>query len=126
MFKIKEFKLAIDDLHASIQTGKYPSENLHKLYQRLATAHEHLHEYQHAIEMYRKQFNSMRSSSLLKSQKLQMKSDIEKSIAMCKRSSGAQNFTNYESDCPSSSSADFPVYPKLHSELPKASGVFIK
>ena len=126
LFKIKEFKLAIDDLHASIQTGKYPTENLHKLYQRLATAHEHLQEYQKAIEMYRKQFDSMRSSSLLKSQKLQMKSDIEKSMARCKRCSGAQHFTSYQSDCPSPSSADFPVYPKLHSQLPNASGMFIK
>ena len=126
LFKIKQFKLAIDDLHESIQTGKYPSENLHKLYQRLATAHEHLQEYQQAIEMYRKQFDSMRSSSLLKSQKLQMKSDIEKSMARCKRGSGAQNFTNYQSDCPSPSSADFPVYRKLHSQLPNASGMFIR
>ena len=126
LFKIKEFKLAIDDLHASIQTGKYPTENLHKLYQRLATAHEHLQEYQQAIEMYRKQFDSMRSSSLLKSQKLQMKSDIEKAIARCKRCSGAQNFTTYQSDCPSPSSANFPVYPKLHPTLPNASGMFIR
>ena len=126
LFKIKEFKLAIDDLHASIQTGKYPTENVHKLYQRLATAHEHLQEYQKAIEMYRKQFDSMRSSSLLKSQKLQMKSDIEKSMARCKRCSGAQNFTTYQSDYPDSSSAEFPVYPKLHSQLPNASGMFIR
>merc|ERR1739844_480085 len=50
-----------------------------------------------------------------------MKSDIEKSMARCKRCSGAQNFTSYQSDCPRPSSTDFPVYPKLHSQLPNAS-----
>ena len=96
LVKLKEFKWAIEDLHASIQTGKYPSDNVHKLYQRLAKAHECLQEYDLAIDSYKLQYDSMRTSKLSKSQKLQMKSDTEKSIASCKKYFTAQNFSAFE------------------------------
>ena len=122
LVKLKEFKWAIEDLHASIQTGKYPSDNVHKLYQRLAKAHECLQEYDLAINSYKLQYDSMRTSKPSKSQKLQMKSDIEKSIASCKKYFTAQNFTAFEAAGCRPCSVNFPVYHQPHSQLHNASG----
>ena len=122
LVKLKEFKWAIEDLHASINTGKYPSDNVHKLYQRIAKAHECLQEYDLAIASYKLQYDSMRTTNLSKSQKLQMKSDTEKSIASCKKYFTAQNFTAFEAAGPRPCSVDFPVYHQPHSQLHNASG----
>ena len=122
MVKLKEFKWAIDDLNASIQTRKYPSDNIHKLYQRLAKAHEYLQEYDLAIDSYKLQYDSMRTSNLSKSQKLQMKSDIEKSLASCKKLLAAKKFTALESDEPNSRSVSFPTYLEPHAQLQNTSG----
>ena len=122
LVKLKEFKWAIEDLHASIQTGKYPSDNVHKLYQRLAKAHECLQEYDSAITSYKLQYDSMRTSKLSKSQKLQMKSDIEKSLASCKKFLATKHFTALESCDPNSRSVSFPTYHEPHAQLQNASG----
>ena len=122
LVKLKEFKLAIEDLHASIQTGNYPSDNVHKLYQRLAKAHECLQEYDSAIASYKLQYDSMRTSNLSKSQKLQMKSDIEKSLALCKKRLATKNFTSLKSNEHNAHSVGFPTYHKPHDQLPNASG----
>ena len=122
LVKLKEFKWAIDDLNASIQTRKYPSDNIHKLYQRLAKAHEYLQEYDLAIDSYKLQYDSMRTSNLSKSQKLQMKSDIEKSLASCKKFLATKNFTALESAEPNSLSVSFPTYHEPHAQLQNTSG----
>ena len=121
--KMKELKWAIEDLRMSIETGKYPSESLHKLYSRLAKAYEHLQQFELAITSYKMQFDSMKAStSLTKSQKLQMKSDTEKSIASCKKYFTAQNFTAFEAAGSRPCSVNFPVYRQPHSQLHNASG----
>ena len=121
--KMKELKWAIEDLSMSIETGKYPSESIHKLYSRLAKAYEHLQQFELAITSYKMQFDSMKASaSLTKSQKLKMKSDTEKSIASCKKYFTAQNFTAFETADSRPCSVNFPVYHQPHSHLHNASG----
>ena len=122
LVKLKEFKWAIEDLYASIRTGKYPSDNVHKLYQRLAKAHECLQEYDLAINSYKLQYNSMRTSKLSKTQKLQMKSDIEKSLALCKKRLATKSFTSLKSNEHNAHSVSFTTYNKPHAQLPNASG----
>ena len=122
LVKLKEFKWAIEDLHASINTEKYPSDNVHKLYQRLAKAHECLQEYDLAIDSYKLQYDSMRTSNLSKSQKLQMKSDIEKSLALCKKRLATKNFTSLKPNEHNARPVSFPSYHKPHAQLPNALG----
>ena len=122
LVKLKEFKWAIEDLYASIRTGKYPSDNVYKLYQRLAKAHECLQEYDLAINSYKLQYDSMRTSKLSKTQKLQMKSDIQKSLASCKKFLATKNFTAFESAMPNSRSVRFPTYHEPHAKLQNTSG----
>ena len=121
--KMKEVKWAIEDLRMSIATGKYPSESIHKLYSRLAKAYEHLQQFDLAITSYKMQFDSMKaSSSLTKSQKLQMKSDIEKSLALCKKRLATKSFTSLKSNEHNAHSVSFTTYNKPHAQLPNASG----
>ena len=122
LVKLKEFEWAIEDIHSSINTGKYPSDNVHKLYQRLAKAHECLQEYDLAIASYKLQYDSMRTSNLSKSQKLQMKSDIEKSLALCKKRLATKSFTSLKSNEHNACPVSFPSYHKPHAHLPNASG----
>ena len=122
LVKLKEFKWAIEDLHASINTEKYPSDNVHKLYQRLAKAHECLQEYDSAINSYKLQYDFMRTSKLSKSQKLQMKSDIEKSLALCKKRLATKNFTDLKSNEHNVRPVSFPTYHTPHAQLTNASG----
>ena len=73
--KAKEFKFAIEDINAAIDTGKYPQENLHKLYQRSAKSYECLQNFENAVNSYMKLLSSLKISKLTKAQKLQIKNE---------------------------------------------------
>ena len=96
--KINEFNWAITDLNSSIQTGQYPPQNLYKLYQRLAKAHEHLEEFESAEYSYKQLIESIQLSKVVKTQKLQIKNEAEKCMALCKKRLIAQNFTSFEAN----------------------------
>ena len=53
-FKFKEFVLAIEDIHAAIDSEKYPEENLHNFYRRLAESYENQQEFDKSIHNYEK------------------------------------------------------------------------
>ena len=109
-------------LNSSIQTGQYPIENLYKLYQRLAKAHEHLEEFESAVYHYKKIIESIELSKVAKNQKLQTKNEAEKCISLCKKRLIAQNFTSLESNKKEATQSDFPKYAATHPQIQNASG----
>ena len=122
LFKIKHFEWAIKDLNLAIISEKYPNENLHKLYQRLAKSHEHLQEFQSAIDCYNMFVKSLKFSKLTKSEKLQIKSGTEKAIAFCKKGLMASNLTSFIANEENDTATNFPNYKTPHLLIPNASG----
>ena len=125
LFKIKEFEWAILDINLSIETGRYPQENLHKLYQRLAKSYEHLQKFELAINCYKKFIESLKLSNLTKNQRLQLKNDTEKSMVFCKNGVMAKNLTAFKPNEEQNSNAKFPSYSRVHSQIKNASGKYI-
>ena len=122
--KVREFKFAIDDINAAIDTGKYPPENLHKLYQRLAKSYENLQEFTNAINSYMKLLSSLKISKLSKSQKLQIKNETEKSLSFCKKAVTAKSLTSISQNETLDKKESFPSYTSLHPQLENSSGNF--
>ena len=118
--KIKELQWAIQDLNTCIETKNYPSENLYKLYQRLSKAHEYLESFNLAINNYNELIVAVELSHLSKAQKLQIKKESEKCIALCKKKVVAKNFVSFESK---ENNSDFPKYSAYHPEIINASGI---
>ena len=118
-FKFKEFKLSIEDVHAAIDSEKYPEENLHKLYRRLAESYENLQKFDKSIHYYEKIEPSLKLSRLTKAQQLQIIIETEKSLSFCKhaRVGKSQVLINEKSN-----NVDFPKYKATHVEIPNASG----
>ena len=125
LFKIREFRLSIEDINLSIETKRYPLVSLHKLYHRLAKTYEHLQEYTLAINCYKKAYDSLKVSNLSKSQKLQIKSETENAINFCKKGVVGLNLTSYKCDGIQDTTTNFPVYKATHSDIQNASGVFV-
>ena len=125
LFKVKEFKFAIDDINAALGTGKYPPENIHKLYQRLAKSHELLLQFDDALRSYVKLLASLKQSKLNKTQKLQIKNETEKSMSFCKKAVTAKNLTTITSTESHDKKDDFPTYRAYHPQLLNTSGKFI-
>ena len=124
LFKVKQFKLAIEDINAAIGTEKYPQENLHKLYQRLSKSHEHIQEFEDAVSGYSRLISSLKLSKLTTSQKLQIKNETEKSLSFCKNALTAKNLTTISQAGNKDDNKKFPAYKSFHSELENASGKF--
>ena len=124
LFKVKEYKFAIEDINAAISTEKYPPENIHKLYQRLAKSHELLLQFDSALLSYMKLLSSLKQSKLTKTQKLQIKNETEKSMSFCKKAVTAKNLTTISSTESHDKNDDFPTYKSYHSQLENASGKF--
>jgi len=120
--KIKECEWAIRDLNLAIETGKYPSENIYKLHQRKAKAHEFLEKFDSAIEDYHNVIQSVEFSSLNKPQKLQIKKESEKCSALCKKKSVAKNFVSVDKDDNVKHKLEFPKYSSMHPEIQNTSG----
>ena len=124
LFKVRQFKLAIEDINAAICTEKYPQENLHKLYQRLAKSYEQIQEFENAVGCYAKLISSLKLSKLTKTQKLQIKNDTEKSLSFCKKAVTAKNLTTIAHAEKLDDTDTFPVYKSLHPQFENASGKF--
>ena len=124
LFKIKQFKLAIEDINAAICTENYPQENVHKLYQRLVKSYEQIQEFENAVGSYAKLISSLKLSKLTKAQKLQIKNDTEKSLSLCKKAVTAKNLTTMSQDGVQDDTDNFPVYKSLHPQFENASGKF--
>ena len=122
LFKIKEFEWATQDINLAIETGSYPQENLHKLYQRLAKSYEHLQNFELAINYYKKFIESIKLSNLTKSQRLQFKNDSQKSMMFCKNGVMAKNLASFKSTDEQNAKANFPSYTRVHSQMKNASG----
>ena len=122
LFKIKEFKMAIEDINAAIKSNQYPDENVHKLYQRLAKSYEHLQESEKAVNCYAKLESSLTLSKLTKVQKLQIMDESEKSVGLCKTAIIAKDVTDVNKMDKDRSESNFPCYKALHGEIKNASG----
>ena len=122
--KVKEFKFAIEDINAAIDTGKYPQENLHKLYQRLAKSYECLQEFEKAVDSYMKLLSSLKISKLTKTQKLQIKNETEKSLSFCKKAVTAKSLTSISTNENHDKKEAFPFYKSFHPQLENSSGNF--
>ena len=122
LFKVREFRFAIQDINAALKTEKYPQENVNKLYQRLAKSHEQLQEYENALNAYVQLLSSLKQSHLTKTQKLQIKNETEKSMSFCKKAVTAKNLTTISSNKHDDETQEFPTYKSYHSELLNASG----
>ena len=123
--KIKECELAIQDLNLAIETGKYPKENVYKLYQRKAKAHEYLEKFEFAIDDYKNVIEMVDFSTLSKAQKLQIRKESEKCMALCKKKSVAKSFVSLEKDNDVRSKIDFPKYDVMHHQIENTSGKFV-
>ena len=121
-FKIKEFKWAIQDLILSIETGKYPTENMYKLYQRLAKSYEYLKSFELAAVNHKKIVETVDLSNLPKAQKLQVKNDAQKRTGVCKKMGVAQSFVSLDSNKKLEGHGEFPKYKSSHREIQNASG----
>ena len=121
--KINEFCKAINDLNSAIQTGKYPDENLYKLYQRLSKAHEQLEEFETAITNYKNVIEFVERSTLTKSQKLQVKNEVGKCMDVCKKRIMANSLTPFQYKDNKGAPSDFPTYNATHPEIINASGL---
>ena len=122
LFKIKEFEFSIQDLRSAIETEKYPKENVHKLYHRLAKAFEQLLEFESAINCYEKVVKFLRISNITKTQKSQIKNETEKCIAFCKKEVISKNFTSLNLNNKQDVKDEFPTYKTPHSIIENASG----
>ena len=120
--KIKECELAIQDLNLAIETGKYPKENIYKLHQRKAKAHEFLEKFDIAIDDYKYVIETVEFSTLSKAQKLQIRKESEKCMALCKKKSVAKSFVSIEKADDVKSKTDFPKYDVMHPEIENTSG----
>jgi len=118
-FKLKEFKLSIEDVHAAIDSEKYPEENLHKLYRRLAESYETLQQFDKSIHYYEKIEPSLKLSRLTKAQQLQIIIETEKSLSFCKNARVGKSQVLIDEK---SNNVDFPKYKATHVEIPNASG----
>ena len=121
--KIKELQWAIQDLNSCIDTKKYPPENLYKLHQRLSKSHEYLESFDMAINDYTELIEAIELSNLSKAQKLQIKKESAKSIALCKKKVVAKNFVSFECKENNKNKSDFPKYSANHPEINNASGI---
>ena len=125
LFKIREFEWATQDINLVIESGKYPEENLHKLYQRLAKSYEHLQEFELAVTCYKKFAEFIKLSNLSKNQRLQLHNDAKKSIAFCKNGIMAKNLTYFKSNEQQNTKVNFPSYTNPHSQIENASGKYL-
>ena len=123
--KIKECEWAIRDLNLAIETGKYPKENIYKLHQRKAKAHEFLANFDSAIQDYNNVIQAVEFSTLTKPQKLQIRKESEKYSALCKKKSVAKNFVSVDEDENDKSKLEFPRYHSMHPDIQNASGIWM-
>ena len=122
LMKINEFEGAALDITSAIETAKYPQENLHKLYQRLAKSYEHLQKFDLAINFYKKCMDATKLSNLTKNQRLQLKNEIEKSMLLCKNGLMAKNLTSFDHNQQQHAKSKFPFYIRKHLQIENASG----
>ena len=121
-FKIKEFKLAVEDIDEAIKSNKYPDENVHKLYRRLTESYQHMHEFEKAIYYYEKLQASLKLSKLSNTQKTQIVNQTGNFLSLCKNEAHLENRKSKAHNEKQEQEEHFPSYKAVHPEIKYASG----
>jgi hypothetical protein len=82
-----------------------------------------LESFELAIYDYNQLIEHLELSHLSNAQKLQIKKESEKCIALCKKKAVAKNFVSFESKENNNNNSDFPKYSANHPEIINASGI---
>jgi len=121
--------MAICDLNLAIASGQYPADNIFKLHQRLAKAHESLQNYQLAANSYEKLIESTKLSKMPSDQKQKTNNEARKCMLLCKDRVKEKSFTSFAPNTSpimgAGAKSDFPMYQAAHLQIENASGSII-
>ena len=92
--KVRLFKEVIEDINLVLESNKYPEENSFKLYQRLANAHQALHEYELANKNFDLMIKAIDSAKISIKQKAKIVQEAQTAKAATRKCMIAMSFTN--------------------------------